>query len=245
MTDMPLLIAHRGASTHFRENSPSAWAGAIAAGADVIEADTRITADHRIVISHDADLSRVAGHKVVVSESTFADLQGITADGALAAPPLSMLFSEVPATQPILFDVKDESPEALALLVEAALATGRNNLTFGLHRIESLDRVRALGWSGAVLGLLVDMAEQEAFAAHGGTILRMWESYALAHRERLAAHVATGTPVWITVGDKAAGRAVGEHAGETLLRLAMLGASGFLVNDPASCRDALRAGLSE
>lgn len=242
MTDTPLLIAHRGASTHFRENSPAAWAGAIAAGADLIEADTRITADHRIVISHDPDLSRVAGSPVAISASTFADLQQVTADGAPAAPTLSMLFAEVPTDMSILFDVKDESPAALALLVEASLATGRSNLTIGLHHVESLDRVRALGWDGAVLGLLVDMNEQEAFFHRGGTALRMWESYALTAPERLARHVERGHPVWITVGDKASGRAVGVHDDESLLYLAGLGASGFLVNDPAACRALLQKG---
>ncbi len=39
------IIAHRGYSARFRENSPTAWREAAAAGADVVETDIRFTAD--------------------------------------------------------------------------------------------------------------------------------------------------------------------------------------------------------
>ena len=140
----PLLIAHRGASAQHRENAPAAWQAAIAAGAAMIEADVRMSADHRIVICHDADLARIAGSPDVIAETPFAELQRHSAEDAPAAPPLSQLFATVPPRQPILFDVKDERPVALALLVEAALASGRENLTFGLHRVEGLRRLRRI-----------------------------------------------------------------------------------------------------
>lgn len=238
MTRAPLLIAHRGASARHRENAPAAWLGAMEDGADAIEADIRMTADHRLVICHDPDLSRLAGVPLPVSETPLADLARHEAGGAPAAPPLSLLLATVPPSRPLLFDVKDESPAALALLVEAALASGRGNLAFGLHRVESLQRARALGWTGDVLGLLQDMDETRAFFAHGGTVLRLWEGRALAEPDRLRAHVDAGQPVWITTGG-CDGRKAGDHADESLLRLAELGASGFLVNDPAACRAAL------
>ena len=234
----PLLIAHRGASAQHRENAPAAWQAAIAAGAGMIEADVRMSADHRIVICHDPDLARIAGSPDVIAETPFAGLQRHTAEDAPAAPPLSQLFATVPPRQPILFDVKDERPVALALLVEAALASGRENLTFGLHRVESLRRLRALGWRGDVLGLLRDMSEAEAFFAEGGTILRLWEGPALADPRSLAAHVAAHRPVWITTGG-CDGRRAGDHADASLRQLRDLGATGFLVNDPAACRAVL------
>ena len=70
----PLLIAHRGASAQPRENAPAAWQAAIAAGAAMIEADVRMSADHRIVICHDADLARIAGSPDVIAETPFVVL---------------------------------------------------------------------------------------------------------------------------------------------------------------------------
>lgn len=238
MIDRPLLIAHRGASSHYRENSPSSWRGAVTAGADIIEADTRITKDHRIVISHDADLTRVAGKPAIVAQTTFSELQELLAEGEPAAPALAELFATVPTDQALLYDIKDERPEALALLVEASLASGRKALIFGVHHVDSLVRLRALGWRGDVLGLLVDMEEQEAFFAESGTVLRMWEDYALSAPERLRQHVQADHAVWITTG-RTNGRQVGDHDASNLLGLAEMGASGFLVNDPAACRNLL------
>lgn len=244
MTHLPLIVAHRGASAHHRENSAASWRAAVAEGADLIEADTRITCDHRIVISHDADLQRVAGQPCVVADTPFAALQKVRAAGEPAAPPLADLFATVPQGQPLLYDIKDERPEALALLVEASLASGRGALTFGGHHLATLRRLRALGWQGPVLGLLRDMSEQEAFFDEGGTILRLWEAYALAHPELVRAHVAQGRAVWITTGEHA-GRAVGDHDPDTLRDLLRLGISGVLVNDPAACRVILSAAAQE
>lgn len=239
MTHPPRVIAHRGASAQHRENAPAAWQAALAAGADVIEADIRMTADHRLVIGHDADLSRLTGEPLVIAETPFARLQSRAAEGAPAAPPLPLLLASVPATQPLLFDIKDESPVALALLVEAALASGRDALIMGVHRVESLHRLRALGWPGAVLGLLTDMGETAAFFDAGGSCLRLWEAEALARPGALSALVAAGRDVWITTGN-CDGRAVGDHAEASLRALAAMGATGFLVNDPGACRAALQ-----
>ena len=91
---------------------------------------------------------------------------------------------------------------------------------------------------GDVLGLLRDMSEAEAFFAEGGTILRLWEGPALADPRSLAAHVAAHRPVWITTGG-CDGRRAGDHADASLRQLRDLGATGFLVNDPAACRAVL------
>jgi glycerophosphoryl diester phosphodiesterase len=50
------VIAHRGASTAFPENTVEAFHGALAAGADWVELDARRTADGALVVHHDAVL---------------------------------------------------------------------------------------------------------------------------------------------------------------------------------------------
>jgi glycerophosphoryl diester phosphodiesterase len=52
----PLVIAHRGASAAFPENTIEAFLGAAAHGADWVELDARRTADRFLVVHHDAHL---------------------------------------------------------------------------------------------------------------------------------------------------------------------------------------------
>ena len=51
-----LVIAHRGASAAFPENTLAAFSGAVAQGADGVELDVRRTADGRLALSHDDTL---------------------------------------------------------------------------------------------------------------------------------------------------------------------------------------------
>ncbi len=52
----PLVIAHRGASAAYPENTVEAFRGAAAMGADWVELDARRTADGALVVHHDATL---------------------------------------------------------------------------------------------------------------------------------------------------------------------------------------------
>ena len=52
----PLVIAHRGASADFPENSLDAFSGALQQGADWIELDVRRSKDGVLVVHHDAHL---------------------------------------------------------------------------------------------------------------------------------------------------------------------------------------------
>jgi len=56
-------VAHRGASAEVPENTLPAFERAAEAGADVIEADVRVTKDGELLILHDADVDRTTdGH---------------------------------------------------------------------------------------------------------------------------------------------------------------------------------------
>ncbi|MEJ7585572.1 MAG: glycerophosphodiester phosphodiesterase [Acidimicrobiales bacterium] len=66
------VVAHRGASAAFMENTVEAFAGARDLGADMVELDARRTADGSIVVHHDALLAD--GRAIVDLEG--ADLPG-------------------------------------------------------------------------------------------------------------------------------------------------------------------------
>jgi glycerophosphoryl diester phosphodiesterase len=52
----PLVVGHRGARARFPENSLPAVRHALAAGADGVEVDVRVSADDVLVVAHDATL---------------------------------------------------------------------------------------------------------------------------------------------------------------------------------------------
>ncbi len=56
-----LVVAHRGDSLAARENTPEAFASAVAAGADVVEIDIRTLCDGTSVVLHDDTLLRLWG----------------------------------------------------------------------------------------------------------------------------------------------------------------------------------------
>jgi glycerophosphoryl diester phosphodiesterase len=56
---MTLVIAHRGASARFRENTVEAFQGAEEMGADWVELDVRRTGDGALVVHHDPSIGGV------------------------------------------------------------------------------------------------------------------------------------------------------------------------------------------
>lgn len=74
---MPLIIAHRGASSLAPENTLAAFRRAIDDGADGIELDVRLAKDGVAVVFHDSSLKRIAGRNGRISLITSAELQAV------------------------------------------------------------------------------------------------------------------------------------------------------------------------
>lgn len=81
----PLVIAHRGYSARFPENTLAAFEGAIAAGCDMIELDVTLTADRRVVVIHDDTLDRTTNGTGPVRARTLAEIRALDA-GSWFAP---------------------------------------------------------------------------------------------------------------------------------------------------------------
>jgi glycerophosphoryl diester phosphodiesterase len=71
------VIAHRGFSGHYPENTILAFRKAIDAGADGIEFDVRATRDRALIVFHDSNLKRLCGIKEKISDKNFAELEKI------------------------------------------------------------------------------------------------------------------------------------------------------------------------
>lgn len=75
----PLLFAHRGTSTMAPENTLAAFGFAAQHAADVLETDVRLSADGRVMVTHDATLERTTDGSGRVREQTLAELQELDA----------------------------------------------------------------------------------------------------------------------------------------------------------------------
>lgn len=75
----PLILGHRGASTHAPENTQAAFRLALAQGADGIELDARLTRDGEVVVLHDGRVERVSNGQGPVAELTLAEVRRLDA----------------------------------------------------------------------------------------------------------------------------------------------------------------------
>ncbi len=75
VVDRPLVIAHRGASDEEPEHTLRAYRKAFAHGADGVECDVRLTADHHLVCVHDRRVERTSDGAGVVSALELARLE--------------------------------------------------------------------------------------------------------------------------------------------------------------------------
>ncbi len=75
MKNKPLIIAHRGYSGKFLENTMLAFLEAIKANCQMIEFDVHLTNDLELVITHDYLLGRTVKAKGAVDDYTLSDLQ--------------------------------------------------------------------------------------------------------------------------------------------------------------------------
>ena len=166
-----LVIAHRGASAAFPENTLAAFAGAVAMGSDGVELDVRRTADMALAVSHDDALP---DGRVVV-ELRRGDLPADmpllaeALDACRALPVVNIEIKNWPDDRD--FDPTEAVAEAVVALLEerGERADGRN-LISSFH-LPTVDRVHALApelptaW---LLGFADDLGPVvDRAAAHG------------------------------------------------------------------------------
>lgn len=126
-----LNIAHRGGAGERPESTLEAFRHALEVGSDVLELDVHLSRDGLLVVSHDADLSRVSGDTGKIRELTVEELQRVDAgalweseDGSrpyagrgLTLITLKELFRELPEAA-MNVDIKVAEPEAARQVVD-------------------------------------------------------------------------------------------------------------------------------
>ncbi len=113
---MMKIIAHRGLSAGYPENTLLAFQKALEAGADGIETDLRLSRDNEIVLFHDAALFHLTGQKGSVETSSLAELKSCDLEGEKIAT-LDELLSLVKGRLTLILEIKYD-PGTYAKLCE-------------------------------------------------------------------------------------------------------------------------------
>ncbi|MBO8195170.1 glycerophosphodiester phosphodiesterase [Streptomyces oryzae] len=146
----PAAVAHRGAPFAARENTLPAFRAAVAAGADAVELDVRLTRDGVPVVLHDRTLERLWGHDVALSALTHERLTAL----AEGVPTLADALA-VTRTVRTLIDLPD--PAAARAAVAQVRAAGAAERVYYCGGAEAMRRVRAAE-PGAELALTWERA---------------------------------------------------------------------------------------
>jgi myo-inositol-1(or 4)-monophosphatase/deoxyribonuclease-2 len=121
---MTAACAHRGDSGVHRENTLPALRSAIAAGAEFVEVDVRVTADGRVVLLHDDTLQRLWGESAEVSALPWRVVAGLgAADESIPLLSEALDLFEGSAST-LLIDMETAEPAAAAHRVVAAHRVG-------------------------------------------------------------------------------------------------------------------------
>lgn len=154
----PRVIAHRGASGQFPENTMVAFRAAVETGAPYIELDVHMTRDGEVVVIHDPDLKRTAECEERVREMSYAELaaadagfrfspDGVTfpfRGGGLSVPRLAEVFAACPRTH-FIVEVKQSEPSlAASLLSVIDGARMRRRVVVASEHQRPLDEFRRL-----------------------------------------------------------------------------------------------------
>jgi len=114
------IIAHRGFSAHYPENTLLAFEKAIESGADGIETDLRLSRDEKAFIFHDADLTRISGQDKSPETLTLAQLQKLNAGDGEHIPSLDELLQLSASKITLILEIK-YNPSTYKRLCEVIL----------------------------------------------------------------------------------------------------------------------------
>ncbi|MBI2073370.1 MAG: glycerophosphodiester phosphodiesterase [Gemmatimonadetes bacterium] len=226
------IIAHRGASGQYPENTLLAFAKGLEQGADALELDVRVTADGVPIVLHDPTLERTTNGWGAAGRLSLSEVHRADAGRGERVPTLAEVLERFPAT-PLLVEIKEAGAARATLAVLRAHGAEPRVLVgafrraalsplFGTEFARAPVRVEvALFWAGSRLGVSLGSRSYRAFSVpeHSGRLRVVDRRFvAAARRARRPVHV------W-TVDDPL-------HAA----RLRGLGVCGIITNYPERMR---------
>src|SRR5882724_6144000 len=127
VTTRTLIIAHRGFSGRYPENTPASIRGAIELGVDMVEIDVHETRDGELIVFHDYRLNRICGVRGRVRHKTLAEIQRLNPQ----VPTLREVLSACRGRARVLIEIKRADPRKVAEAI-AKLRMEREVVVFAL-----------------------------------------------------------------------------------------------------------------
>ena len=105
----PRLVAHRGASLEFPENTLAAFRRAWELGVECVELDMHVSKDGEVVVIHDASTKRTAGRDREVADQTLAELRALDVGRGEKIPTLAEALASIPPGRTLFLELKTAS----------------------------------------------------------------------------------------------------------------------------------------
>ncbi len=105
------IIAHRGASFFEPENTLRSIKRAIEMDADYVEVDVRMSKDKKLIIMHDADISRTTNGNGLVKDKTLLKLKEFDAGNGEKIPTLDEVIEAVKDKTGLVIEIKEPGTE--------------------------------------------------------------------------------------------------------------------------------------
>jgi glycerophosphoryl diester phosphodiesterase len=226
------VVAHRGYSARYPENSVVAFEQAIAAGADYIETDVRLAADGTPVCWHDADFMRVAADSTAIAASPADAIARIALPGGARVHRLEEVLAVARGRTPVLLDVKVDGEAVRAATVRVVSAAAMTEQI--VYGVRNARHALALDGYGSELARLAMPAKPEMlgeFPLRRCIGVRLWEDQVNA--ATVANIRRRNLEVWVTAGVRSRGERPGHIDAARLERLRASGVDAVLVNDVA------------
>jgi len=225
------VIAHRGFSAAYPENTHEAFERAVDAGADLVETDIRLSADGVFVCHHDPT---TGGEEIVSLSADELAARGIV--------PLDEVFDRFMGRSRLLLDLKIDTPAFASSVAKSILERSLGEqVVVGVRSVAQVRPVRNLSEDVVILGLLPNYDAFPVFYREGGDIARLWEEH--LSEQRLEDARCGDHAVWVTTRRGKGIEPPGMVDDERLRRLLGLEVDGVLVNDPVLAMKVRQAAL--
>ena len=134
MKKRPLIIAHRGFSSRYPENTLASVRAALDLGVDFVEIDVQETRDGKLIVFHDYRLNRLCGVSARVRDKTLPQIKRLNRQ----VPTLAEVLRLCRGKARVLVEIKGADPRKVAEVITKA-GMEREVIVFSL----SIPRLKA------------------------------------------------------------------------------------------------------
>ena len=137
-----LKVGHRGARAYEPENTLRSYKKAIELGVDAVELDVRKTKDGKLVVIHDADVSKTTNGRGLINELTLKEIKALETEKGERIPTLEEALDFIDKKVKILIELKEVGYEKKVL--ELLKKKGLQNVIIVSFLEDALKKVREL-----------------------------------------------------------------------------------------------------